>query len=53
MKVRKLQFFAILVLSAVVSLSIGPRIDQSVAADAAIINIAYSSNILGYMEPCG
>ena len=33
--------------------SIGFTVDSSRAADSSKITVAYSSNILGYLEPCG
>ena len=43
----------LLIFGAAVLFSIGFPIDSSRAADASKITIAYSSNILGYLEPCG
>jgi hypothetical protein len=43
-----LLFFGVAVL-----FSIGFSIDSSRAADDSQITVAYSSNILGYLEPCG
>jgi hypothetical protein len=44
---------ALLFLSATILLSIGISVDSSRAADSTKIAIAYSSNIMGYLEPCG
>lgn len=40
-------------LGAAILFSIGIPIDSSRAADSSKITIAYSSNIMGYLEPCG
>ena len=43
----------LLFLGAALLFSIGISIDSSRAADDSKINIIYSSNLLGYLEPCG
>ena len=50
---RKTFYLMFLFLSAAILFSIGISIDSSQAADAAQITIAYSGNMMGYMEPCG
>jgi hypothetical protein len=42
-----------LFLGAAILLAIGISIDSSRAADSSKITIAYSSNLMGYFEPCG
>jgi hypothetical protein len=46
----RLTFFC---LGIAILFSIGISIDSSRAADGAKITIAYTSNMLGYLEPCG
>ncbi len=46
-------FCLFLVLGAALLVSISVSTESSRAADAPKITIAYSSNLLGYMEPCG
>jgi hypothetical protein len=43
----------LLFLSAAILLSIGVSTNSSRAADSSSITIAYSSNMIGYMDPCG
>lgn len=50
---KKTVFLTLLFLSAVILLSVGVPIDSTQAADGSQITIAYSGNILGYVEPCG
>ena len=50
---KKTVCFTLLFLGAVTLLSIGVSIDSSRAADGPKITVAYSSNVMGYMEPCG
>jgi ABC-type phosphate transport system substrate-binding protein len=50
---KKTLCFSLLFLGAAIILSIGIPIESTHAADAPQITIAYSSNMLGYMEPCG
>jgi hypothetical protein len=52
-RMKKTVYLTFLFLSAAILLSIGTSIDSSHAADGPQITIAYSSNMLGYMEPCG
>jgi hypothetical protein len=40
-------------LGAAILFSIGISIDSSRAADGSQITIVYSSNLIGYLEPCG
>jgi hypothetical protein len=50
---KKCFCFGFLFLVAAVILSIGFSIDSSRAADSSKLVVAYSSNMMGYMEPCG
>jgi hypothetical protein len=50
---KKTFCLALLFLGAAILLSIGLPIDSSRAAEAPTLTIAYSSNMLGYLEPCG
>jgi hypothetical protein len=50
---KKTFCLTLLFLGAAILFSIGFTIDDSRAADSSKITVAYSSNILGYMEPCG
>jgi hypothetical protein len=50
---KKTVCLTLLFLSAAILLSIGASIDSSRAADSPQITIAYSGNMIGYMEPCG
>jgi hypothetical protein len=50
---KKIVCSAFLFLGAAILLSIGFSIDSSRAADSPKITIAYSGNVLGYLEPCG
>jgi hypothetical protein len=43
----------LLFMGAAILFSIGISIDSSRAADNTKIAIVYSSNVLGYLEPCG
>jgi hypothetical protein len=52
-RMKKSIYVTSLILSAAILFSIGISIDNSRAADASKITIAYSSNIMGYLEPCG
>ncbi len=52
-RMKKTLCLTILFLGAAILLSIGISTDSSRAADSAKIYIAYSSNMLGYLEPCG
>lgn len=49
---RRVFGYAFLFLGAAVLLSLGFS-DGSRAADGAKIAVAYSGNMLGYLEPCG
>jgi hypothetical protein len=49
---KKSLCLTLLFLSAAI-LSIGIPIDNSRAADGSRITIAYSSNVMAYLEPCG
>jgi hypothetical protein len=53
MKAKKILFWAATALSATALFSISPSIPGSSAEEGTKINIAYSGNVLGYMEPCG
>jgi hypothetical protein len=50
---KRIFYIALIFLGAVVLLSAGASIDSSRAADISKIAIAYSGNIMGYLEPCG
>ncbi len=50
---KRILYMALLFLSAAILLSIGTSIDNSRAADSPKIAIAYSGNVMGYLEPCG
>lgn len=43
----------LLFLGAAFLLSIGFSVNNSRAADTSSITVAYSSNMIGYLEPCG
>jgi hypothetical protein len=50
---KRILCVALLLLGAAVLLSVGPSISSIRAEDSAKIAIAYSSNAMGYLEPCG
>ncbi len=50
---KKVLCLSLLFLTAAILLSIGFTIDSSRAAESSKITVAYSSNVLGYTEPCG
>jgi hypothetical protein len=50
---KKVLCMTFLFISAAILLSIGISVDSSRAADSSKIAIAYSSNLMGYTEPCG
>lgn len=50
---KKVFCLTLLFSGAAILLSIGTSIDISRAADNSKIAIAYSSNVMGYTEPCG
>jgi ABC-type phosphate transport system substrate-binding protein len=50
---KKILCLALLFVGAAILLSIGVPIENTRAADSTQITIAYSSNMMGYMEPCG
>jgi hypothetical protein len=52
-RMKKTIYWTLLFLSAAILLSTGISTDSSRAADSSKITIAYSSNILGYLESCG
>jgi len=52
-RMKKTIWMTFLFLGVAILFSIGFTIDSSRAADGSKITIAYSSNILGYLEPCG
>jgi hypothetical protein len=52
-RMKRIVYLMLLYMSAAILLSIGVSMDSSQAADGPQITIAYSSNMLGYMEPCG
>ncbi len=51
-RMKKIFCLTLLFLSAAI-LSVGIPISSSRAADGSKITIAYSGNLLGYLEPCG
>jgi hypothetical protein len=52
-RMKRIVYLTLLYVSAAILLSIGVSMDSSQAADSPQITIAYSSNMMGYMEPCG
>jgi hypothetical protein len=50
---KKVLCLILLLFGSAMLLSIGISVDSSRAADSPKIAIAYSSNLLGYTEPCG
>jgi hypothetical protein len=50
---KKTAYFVALCLSAATLFSISFLVENSRAADAKKIAIAYSSNVMGYFESCG
>jgi hypothetical protein len=50
---KKTVGLTLLFLSAAILLSIGISIDSSRAAESSTITIAYSGNMMGYLDPCG
>jgi len=50
---KKMLFGVLLFSGAAIFLSVGSPIDSSRAADSAKLTIAYGSNVMGYLEPCG
>jgi ABC-type phosphate transport system substrate-binding protein len=50
---KKIFYLTLLFLSVAILFSIGFSTDSSRAADSSDITIAYSSNMMGYLEPCG
>ena len=52
-RMKRIVYLTLLYVSAALLLSIGVSMGSSQAADSPQITIAYSSNMLGYMEPCG
>jgi hypothetical protein len=52
-RMKRIVYLTLLYVSAAILLSIGVSMSSSQAADSPQITIAYSSNMLGYMEPCG
>ncbi len=52
-QMKKILCFTLLFLGVAILLSIGFSVDSSRAADSSDITIAYSSNMMGYLEPCG
>ena len=51
-KTKKL-LLSILLLSAVILFTLAISMHHSVAEDSFKLSIAYSSNVEGYVEPCG
>lgn len=52
-RMKKTLCLTLLFLGAAILLSVGIPVGSTHAADGPQITIAYSSNLLGYMEPCG
>jgi hypothetical protein len=52
-RMKRIVYLTLLYVSAAILLSIGVSMNSSQAADSPQITIAYSSNMMGYMEPCG
>ena len=52
-RMKKTLCLTLLFLSAAILISICISIDSSRAAESSKIAIAYSSNVMGYLEPCG
>jgi len=50
---KKTLCLTLLFLGAAILLSIGISVDSSRAADSPKITVVYSSNVMGYLEPCG
>jgi hypothetical protein len=50
---KKIFSLTVLLIGAAILFSIGFAGGSSSAADSSKITIAYSTNILGYLEPCG
>ncbi|NLT66354.1 MAG: hypothetical protein GXX84_07095 [Acidobacteria bacterium] len=50
---KRVFVFAFLFVSIAALLSIGLPTESSRAADGTKITVAYSSNVMGYTEPCG
>jgi len=50
---KRTLILSLLFLGTAIFLSMGISIDSSRAADSPKITIAYSGNVLGYLEPCG
>ena len=50
---KRALYIGLAFLSAAILLSISVSIDTSRAADDSKITVAYSANLLGYLEPCG
>jgi hypothetical protein len=53
LRMKRIVFLTLWYVGAAVLLSIGVSMNNTQAADGPQIAIAYSSNMLGYMEPCG
>ncbi len=52
-RMKKIISLTFLIIGAAILFSIGYAGESSSAADSSNITIAYSTNIMGYMEPCG
>ncbi|MGD0099133.1 MAG: hypothetical protein ABSC60_02160 [Acidobacteriota bacterium] len=50
---KKIFYFTLLLFCAAILMSIGIPMNSSRAAEGTTITIAYSSNMMGYLEPCG
>jgi len=50
---KKTLCLTLLFLGAAILLSIGVSVDSTRAADGPQIAVVYSSNVMGYTEPCG
>jgi hypothetical protein len=52
-RMKKIFYFTLLLFCAAILMSIGIPMNSSRAAEGTTITIAYSSNMMGYLEPCG
>jgi hypothetical protein len=52
-RMKKNLRLTLLILGAAALLVVGVSMNSSRAADSAQITVAYSGNVLGYLEPCG
>jgi hypothetical protein len=50
---KKTYYLTLWILSVAIILTIGVSVNSSGAEDSSRITIAYSGNMMGYLEPCG